>query len=112
MFGVGDWTGLEYFIYKSYILIMHLSMFSPTRGRAGIHGHLTRVLSPWVGISILFDITEPPGSGDLTFTSYQSPIYFRKVPITRCKIYCIAVCLYAAFCDVNGTLSSFRFNTF
>ena len=35
---------------------MHLSMFSPTRGRAGIHGHLTRVLIPWVGILILFDI--------------------------------------------------------
>ena len=91
---------------------MHLSMFSQTRGRAGIHGHLTQVLSPWVGISILFDITEPPGSGDLTFTGYQSPICFRKVPIARWKIYRVAVCLYAAFCDANGTLLSFRFNTF
>ena len=63
---------------------MHLSMFSPTQGRAGIHGHLTRVLIPWVGILILFDILETPRSGDLALTGYQSPICFKKVPIARC----------------------------
>ena len=89
---------------------MHLSMLSPTRGRAGIHGHLTRVFSPWVGILILFDITEPPRSGDLTFTGYQSPTCFRLEDGRFTAWH--AICLYVAFCDANGTLSSFglRFN--
>ena len=61
----------------------------------------------WAGILILFDITEPPGSGDLSFTGYQSAICFRKVPIARWKFYRMATCLHAPFCDANGTLLSF-----
>lgn len=52
-----------------------------------------------------------PGSGDLTITGYQSPISFRKVPIAWWKFYRVGICLYAAFCDTNGTLSSFRLHS-
>ena len=65
---------------------MHLSMFSPTRGRAGIHQQLTRVLSRWGGVLILFDIEgAPQGRAIWHNTGYQSPICFSKVPIARCE---------------------------
>ena len=57
-------SGLYYIIINECIVetIMHLLMFSPTRGRAGVHGHLTRILSPLERFFILFDIQGAPQS--------------------------------------------------
>ena len=44
-------------------------MFTPTRGRAGVHRHLTQILGPLERVLILFDIQGAPKSRATLFTA-------------------------------------------
>ena len=38
-------------------------------GRAGVHGHLAQILSPWEGVLILFDMQGAPKGRATLFTA-------------------------------------------
>ena len=110
-----EWGTLQHFVFRTTLFSLKLSKNPVRFVTAPLSGtHLGKLQSftrectsqcfprgqAGVGILILFDITEPPGSGNLTFTGYQPPIYLRKVPIARWKFMFVQEIKCNTFCSL------------